>query len=584
MGIKISELTQGVANPDSVVPATNSEGTSTEKVKLGDIAKLGVMNAGTGVGSIVGLGSNNSASGPHSSALAGQGNSAGNSNSHVIGSNITTDADNTTFVNNLKIVGVGGSGGITFPDGTTQNTSGISEAPSDGNLYGRENGAWTNVAQASNLQLRRGTEAERVQITPLEGEPIYTTDSKKLYVGDGQTVGGNEIISADTPQLNPRGMARFVSITDAQTIWFNSVRSTTGYVGVLWWDGSVQVYGSGNPNSDISIQKSAPISGNWSGAAPKEFFFWSSGSTGFKSGDLTMIKSSYLTGLTSLDVRGLSALTALATGGGELTSLDLTGLTSLTELRCSNNKLTNLDVSGLTGLTILYCNNNLISSLNLGNLPVLQYLFCQQNHIVSLNLSGLPSLLQFDCSTNLLGSLDVSNNSELTIFYCYSNSISSLNIFSNTKLKTLWCFDNSISSLNTSNNTSLLFLSCTDNNISSLNLSNNFNITTLLCKSNSLTSLDISGLTSLSRIDCSNNQLTSVRAQSVALAGSVHPFFGTVTLGGDLRNNSLSAAAIDQFYTDLSPRAGYIDVSGNPGAATDDPTIATAKGYTVFST
>lgn len=58
------------------------------------------------------------------------------------------------------------------------------------------------------LQIRRGTDAERLTITPAEGELIYTTDSKLLYVGDGTTVGGvksdsgiNDLIEDTTPQL-----------------------------------------------------------------------------------------------------------------------------------------------------------------------------------------------------------------------------------------------------------------------------------------------------------------------------------------------------------------------------------------------
>ena len=43
------------------------------------------------------------------------------------------------------------------------------------------------------LQIRRGTDAERVTITPVEGELIYTTDDQRLYVGDGTTVGGIQI-------------------------------------------------------------------------------------------------------------------------------------------------------------------------------------------------------------------------------------------------------------------------------------------------------------------------------------------------------------------------------------------------------
>ena len=45
------------------------------------------------------------------------------------------------------------------------------------------------------LQIRRGTDAERQLFIPLQGEIIFTTDTKKLYVGDGTTVGG---IAVDT--------------------------------------------------------------------------------------------------------------------------------------------------------------------------------------------------------------------------------------------------------------------------------------------------------------------------------------------------------------------------------------------------
>lgn len=42
------------------------------------------------------------------------------------------------------------------------------------------------------LQLRRGVDADRSGITPAEGELIYVTDTKKVWVGDGSTVGGVE--------------------------------------------------------------------------------------------------------------------------------------------------------------------------------------------------------------------------------------------------------------------------------------------------------------------------------------------------------------------------------------------------------
>lgn len=60
------------------------------------------------------------------------------------------------------------------------------------------------------LKLRRGTNADRTSITPVEGEPIYTTDTKKLYIGDGTTAGGTEIggggtLTVDTQDFTASG-------------------------------------------------------------------------------------------------------------------------------------------------------------------------------------------------------------------------------------------------------------------------------------------------------------------------------------------------------------------------------------------
>ena len=41
------------------------------------------------------------------------------------------------------------------------------------------------------IQFKRGLAANRTGITPSEGEPLYDTDTKKTYIGDGSTAGGN---------------------------------------------------------------------------------------------------------------------------------------------------------------------------------------------------------------------------------------------------------------------------------------------------------------------------------------------------------------------------------------------------------
>ena len=48
------------------------------------------------------------------------------------------------------------------------------------------------------LKIRRGLAADRLSITPEEGEYLYTTDTKKVYIGDGTTAGGNLVGAGGT--------------------------------------------------------------------------------------------------------------------------------------------------------------------------------------------------------------------------------------------------------------------------------------------------------------------------------------------------------------------------------------------------
>jgi hypothetical protein len=67
---------------------------------------------------------------------------------------------------------------------------GLTEAPEDGIIYGRKDADWVDITEPANLQVRRGTATEVAAITPLEGEPVWETDTKKLKVGDGIVAGG----------------------------------------------------------------------------------------------------------------------------------------------------------------------------------------------------------------------------------------------------------------------------------------------------------------------------------------------------------------------------------------------------------
>jgi len=73
---------------------------------------------------------------------------------------------------------------------SAENSELVEEAPEDGTIYGRKDADWVDITEPANLQVRRGTAAEVAAITPLEGEPVWETDSKILKIGDGSTNGG----------------------------------------------------------------------------------------------------------------------------------------------------------------------------------------------------------------------------------------------------------------------------------------------------------------------------------------------------------------------------------------------------------
>ena len=84
------------------------------------------------------------------------------------------------------------------------------------------------------LQIRRGTEAERQTITPAAGEPIFTTDTKKIYVGDGSTEGGIEVgfhapVYTSSPDTRPAGVKGMIIFND-------TTGKFQGYNGSTWSD------------------------------------------------------------------------------------------------------------------------------------------------------------------------------------------------------------------------------------------------------------------------------------------------------------------------------------------------------------
>lgn len=87
------------------------------------------------------------------------------------------------------------------------------------------------------LRLRRGTNASRTGVTPAEGEIVYTTDTKKLYAGDGTTLGGNlvsgmnDLLEDVTPQLGGNLDMNSKNITGNGNINITGSVTATNFVG-----------------------------------------------------------------------------------------------------------------------------------------------------------------------------------------------------------------------------------------------------------------------------------------------------------------------------------------------------------------
>ena len=109
------------------------------------------------------------------------------------------------------------------------------------------------------LRIRRGTDSQRQGITPLEGELLYATDTKKLYVGDGSTGGGIVVdSSAGTSTLN-----------DLANVSAGSPNTND----IIKWNGSAWITAAQNAPAalnDLTNVSASPTTGQsliWSGSA-----------------------------------------------------------------------------------------------------------------------------------------------------------------------------------------------------------------------------------------------------------------------------------------------------------------------------
>lgn len=111
------------------------------------------------------------------------------------------------------------------------------------------------------LKLRRGTSSTRTSFTPAEGELIYTTDTKLLYVGDGTTAGGTLVTGSgggggDITGITDNTTGPVMTLNDT-SIDLDTVLNLGGDLDIT----NYQITGDG----DISIAGDLTVSGAGTG-------------------------------------------------------------------------------------------------------------------------------------------------------------------------------------------------------------------------------------------------------------------------------------------------------------------------------
>jgi len=170
--------------------------------------------------------------------------------------------------------------------------------------------------------------------------------------------------------------------------------------------------------------------------------------------------------------------------------------------------------------------------------------------------------------------------SMVTMFFGCS-SLQSVPLFNTASVTTMASMFSNCASLqsvplfNTASVTSMfqMFINCTS--LQSVPLFNTASVTTMAQM--------FSTASSIYAVDFNMANVTTTTNMFVSI-NSLQKFTATgLTRGISVANNLMSATEINNFFTSLGTASGAqtIVVTGNPGAATCDVTIATAKGFTV---
>jgi hypothetical protein len=368
---------------------------------------------------------------------------------------------------------------------------------------------------------------------PLEGELV--TRGGVLAVGDGSTIGGlpytlaSSLYPLDKGFVKPSGGFAFVTRSNA-TVMFTCEVTNSGTYTVIWWDGTREVVATGElasktptANSDPKLVKVFPT---------------------LLTNAITVVTVDALGDVDAIDFSDMPLLTNFADTGATIhhsRHLDLTRLPALETLIMGNLSEMTIDTDGCPSITIITF-----------------YTSSEEKVRAILRGRDWENIATGECS---LIDLTDSDLSSVSFYFSYQGFYPAERVILDRCVLTQDAFI-----LITGSAVRVSARYCTGVDY----ITTQYPFPT--------THLDLSGSTGLHGFSFAGNgiALESLRAVGLSLT--------TATDDTYIGNMALSAEALDQFFTDLATGTATIYVAGNPGAATCDPSIATAKGYTVVTT
>ncbi len=211
---------------------------------------------------------------------------------------------------------------------------------------------------------------------------------------------------------------------------------------------------------------------------------------------LRFLRCEFATGLTSLDLRNLTALEELTFWG-----------CGLTEVKLANNE----------SLRICYANSNRLTSFDLTQAPAIELLSIKGNLLTELDVSCSPELVTLLASSNNLKSLDIRNHKKLKRVEAETNKLTAFCVSGCTELQKCYINNNDIAVLDLSGCNVLKELYAEFTNIQSVDLTDCTALEILWLGFNKLTSVDLSGLTNLKQVRLLENPLTSLSVPDAPL-------------------------------------------------------------------